>query len=601
MNKRRRNILFVAITITVLSIVIFLYISIVNNQFREKIPELSDSSGISLAIKEQITQAFNEAHSKPSAKNIGKLGMVYHSSANYDLAAQCYELAIQKSKSDWKWYYYLGYLNMELGNSVEVAENFEKVIKINPDIDLAWYYLGEAYRNLRNSDLAEKTFSKIIDKNNIPAANEITRQDHFPISVYAKFQMSKIYIETGRMKMAEETLKKLINQYELFGPAYRLLGNLYNTTGDISQAEKYNVRANDLFVFFPPVDNLVDKLALMSRSELYLLKKIDEASRSYYSDWAFRLIEHGLIYLPDNEYLISKAIENYLRKNMNQEAVNLIDQHINLFIDNYSELTKASMWFFNKGLYNEAIRYFTESLKIKSVDVELYKKLAMCYWYIGDKQTANKILTDAAEMNINNFEMLVEIAFAFSNTENMEKASYYFKKLNQSSPQNPKVQKLAGKIAEKKGDLMTAIKMYESSFKGNQNDAETINSLGEVYMQGKMWDKYITFYKEVVEYNPNNPVYLDNLSDFLLGCPDKSFRNLDEGLEYSKRAFINNYSPPDIMLSSGKNLAVAYATKGDKQNAIQTITKTIEISQRINASENVKQELEQLYRTIRNL
>lgn len=599
MNKKKK-ILLIGGGIIGLLIAVFLYINTINNQYRNRIPEISDSSVLSSVLQQQISDGFKEAHRKPSAQNLGYLGMVYHSSANYKEAAQCYKLATEKSWSDWKWYYYLGYLNMELGNSDEVVINFKKVIEINPDIDLAWYYLAEAYRNLRKNDLAEEAFTEIINNNKTPAAKETTREDHFPLSVYAKFQLSKVYIETNRLELAEETLKELINQYDLFGPAYRLIGNIYNIKGDISQGEEFKVRANDLFVFFPPIDTLVDKLALMSRSELYLLKKIDEASRSYYSDWAFRLVDHGLEYMPDNEYLISKAIENYLWKNMNQEAISLVDQHISSFTNNYNELIKTGMLFFKKGLFDEAKKYFIKALKLKSENVEVYEKLAMCYWNTGDKQIAQKILIEAAEKNQDNPENLADIAFAISNTDNLEKASYYSKKLNQLSPQNPKVLKLAGKIAEKNGDVMAAITKYETSFKSNPKDAETINSLGDLFMRNKMWDRYINLFKEAIKYNPNNPGYLDKLSDFLLGCPDKSFRNLDEGLNYSKRAFIHNYSPPHIMLSSGKNLAVAYATKGDKENAIQTIKKTIEISQRTNASEDVKQELEQLYRAIQN-
>jgi tetratricopeptide (TPR) repeat protein len=81
------------------------------------------------------------------------------------MLAQCYQLAIKRNKSDWKWSYYLGYLHKELGESDKVIEYFNRVLELNPDAYLAWYYLGEAYRNIRDNDLAEKAFSKVIKYN----------------------------------------------------------------------------------------------------------------------------------------------------------------------------------------------------------------------------------------------------------------------------------------------------------------------------------------------------------------------------------------------------------------------------------------------------
>jgi tetratricopeptide (TPR) repeat protein len=562
---------------------------------------MPDSSLLSLAVEEQISEASEKAHRNPSANNLGNLGVVFHSSANYSQAAQCYQLAIEKSNSDWKWNHYLGYIYMELGEPERVVENFNKVIDINPNIGLAWYYLGEAYRSVRKTDLAEKAFSRIISDSNTPGVKETTRNDHFPIGVYAMFQLSKIYFETGRPELAEETIKKLLRQNDLFGPAFRLLGNIYTMKGDISSGENYTIRANDLLLFSPPVDTLADKLALMSRSELYLLKNIDDAARNSYSDWTLQLIEQGFKYIPDNEYLISKAIEVYLLKKQNQKASELMGRHLNAFSADYNELVSMGSLFFKNEMYYEAIIYWRKALNLSPEDVDIYKNMSSCYWKTGDKQKNEEILTEAAEMNQDNPEKLADIIFTFIQFEHIDKANQYLKKLKQPSPQTPKIQKLYGKIAERNGDLMDAINKYESSFKGDQKDLETINELGNLLMSNEMWNKYLAFYQEALKFNPNNPEYLNILSKFYLGSPDKSLRNLDESIKYSIRAFSNKNSTQEIILSSGKNLAVALANRGDKQNALNTIIKTINISQRTNASQNEKQELEILYRTIQNL
>lgn len=601
MNITRKKVLLVAGGIIGLTLVILLYLTVANNRNGKGIPEISDTSNLSLVVQEQISDALKKARRKPTAQNLGELGMAYHSSTHYNEAVQCYQLAIEKDKSEWKWYYYLGSISMELGDAGKAVENFKRVTEINPEVSLAWYYLGEAYSNLRQNDLAEKSFSEIAAKNNIPGGNAATRTDNFPLGIYAMFQLSKIYFETGQLDLAGETLITLINTNDLYGPAYRLLGNVYSTKGDVATGEKYTVMASDLLPFSPPVDTLADKLALLSRSELYLLKKIDEAANNAYTVWALTLVEHGLKYIPENQNLVSKAIEVYLWNNQTRKAADLAARTLDSYKNNYDELGLVGMRFFKRGIYSEAEKYLAKAWDLKQEDNELFISLAYCYRNNGDKQKAEDVLTRAAETNPNNAENLAGIAYTFIRIENYEKAGYYLNRLKQIAPENPRVQKITGKIEESNGNTMDAIAAYESSFKGNPKDVETINSLGNLLIEKAMWQRFYNFYQEVIRQNPNNPEFLEKWGTFYLACPDKSLRNIDESIVYSKRAFIHIFSPPQIVLSAGKNLAVAWLIKRDKENALNAVNKTISYAQRNNAPQNIKQELETLRNEIQGL
>jgi len=166
---------------------------------------------------------------------------------------------------------------------------------------------------------------------------------HMPCSSYPGSIFDK-----GQMDLAESTLKEIIMNNRSFGPAYRLLGNLYSISGDTNLSNRYTTRANDLVAFAPPVDTLVDRLVLLSRSELYLLKKIDEAESSIYPEWAMKLVNHAMEYLPDNKYLFSKAIKICLMLDLDQQAGAYIDQHISFFKDNFTEMYNMGMLFFQK-------------------------------------------------------------------------------------------------------------------------------------------------------------------------------------------------------------------------------------------------------------
>lgn len=601
MNKKGKIVIITGVGVIGLAILLLLTSYIINNKYRSRIPKIPDSSSISTAVETQLADALKKARRKPSAENLGELGMVFHSCTNYDQAAQCYQLAIEKNESTWIWNYYLGYLCKELGESDRVIENFERVIELNPNADLAWYYLGEAYRNLKKTELSEKAFSRIANKSNANKVSETTRKDNFPLSVYALFELSNIYIDNGHPEIAEETINKLLAQSDVFGPAYRVLASIYFVKGESTLGERFSARANDLLLTSAPVDALIDKLAMMSRSELFLLKLIDEAKNSGYNSWALSLVEQGLQYMPENEHLALKSVDIYLLNSLNQEAVNLATQHTNSFAGNYPDLMTLGLLFSKKVICTEAVKYWKLALKLKPEDVDIYKNLAMCFSKTGDKQQVQDILTEAAEFNRENAENLADIICAFFQYEETDKANEYLKKLKQQTPQAPKVQKLYGKVAERNGNLVTAIKMYESSFKGNPGDTETIDFLGNLLFTNKMWHKYITFCQEVLNHNPNDPDLLEKLSTFYIQCPDESLRNLEEGIIYSIRAFSHKHSTSQVKLSAGKNLAVALATIGDKQNALNILQKTIKVGQESNASQGVKQELDQLYQEIQNL
>lgn len=618
MDRHKKTVLYsMAGTIGLVIIVLFLLRFFFNNYYRSGIPEVANFNSHSLPVQEQITDALKKARHNPSSDNLGLLGMVYHSSSNYKEAAQCYKLAIKRKKSDWIWNYYLGHLNMEMGESETVIENFNSVVEKNPGIALSWYYMGEEYKNLGKNELAEESFGnissgktisksspnetlkksrKLTTKNKIPVLGESARIDYFPLNTYAEFQLSRIYFETRRYDLAEKTLKEIIESTPSFGPAYRLLGNVYNMSGDSLMSKRYGARANDLLVFSPPVDTLVDKLVLLSRSELYVLKKIDEAKNSVYSDWALRLVNNAMQYLPDNYYLISKAIEINLWMNIDTQAISLIDKHINSFPDNPAELKKIGMMFFLNGLYPQSVKYFTRFLGMEPDDAEVQENLAISCWYLGDKKKSYEILNELERKNRNNPDVLADIAnILFFNFKDNDKTASYLSRLKQMSPSNPKVLKLSAGIAEKNGHFREAITLYESSFKNDPEDLSTIQYLGNLLRKEELWAKAVKHYRKALEYHPNEPDFLEWLGSILLVCPDTSLRNIEEGKYYSERAFLHISSRPNIQVSAGRSLAYANAMLGDKKNALAVINQTINIARRENISRSYQTELENLY------
>ncbi|MCA1761080.1 MAG: hypothetical protein LC658_15035, partial [Bacteroidales bacterium] len=361
-----------------------------------------------------------------------------------------------------------------------------------------------------------------------------------------------------------------------------MLGNIYNMKGESALGNQFTVRSNDFISFSPPVDTLIDKLVLLSRSELFLLKKIDEAEKSFYSDWALQLINHGLQYLPDNKHLISKAIKILLWKNLNDQAIGFIDKHMQLFWDDYIEIKNTGIIFYQKDLFSQAAKYWTRALELKPGETLIQEYLARSLWFSGDKQKSVKILDELVANNPGNTEVLIDVTSLLLEFGQKEKAQNNLTNLKNMASSNPKYLRISAEISAGNGKSREAIHLYEASFRIDPTDTKTIVNLGAIYRNQKMWNKYIELYRNSLEYYPNNPDFLARLGEILISCPEPSFRNIKEGKVFVERAFTYYNCPPDILISAGSHLAYAYSLLGDKQKAITTVSQTINIGRRQN-------------------
>ena len=597
MTKQGKVVLIVSCLVIFIAIIVLSVRFIINKPYIAALPSLTDLKTLSGPLQEQLTEASGKAHRNPTSDNLGMLGMVYHSSTYYGNAAHCYQLAIKKNKSAWKWNYYLGYLNREIGESDEAIKNFSEVIRKNPKVYHAWFYIGEEYQNVGDNKQAEIAFNKITDAQVYRStAKSTSRTDYFPLPTYAKFQLARIYLDAGRNDQAEKTLQEIILNNRSFGPAYRLLGNVYSMKHDMLLSNRYTVRANDLAVYAPPVDTLIDRLSLLSRSELYLLKRIDEAEKSVYTEWAMRLVNSALLYIPDNKYLISKAIHLFLIMNLGKQALPYLDKHFSVFQQDFSEIRSVADLLYTMGFYSQSMTYYTQAQKLKPEETAIQSCLALCLWNEGKNKQALGMVNEMLERNKNSLKVLTDGVNLLLNMGEKEKARFYLGKLKRIASSDPKVQKLSGMMAEEDGNKRLATVLYESAFNANPEDLSTARFLVGILMQQKMWARCINCLRKALEYHPNEPYLLERLGTILVSCPDPRMRNINEGKEYSERAFIHTTSKSATLISAGRSLAVAYAALGDKRNAYNIMSMTVNLAKREHVSASFQKGLEKLLR-----
>jgi len=566
--KMKRNHLFYSLGgIALIAIVFFLIRFISNSGYAKQLPEVPELTSSNRALKDQITTAAEKAERKPTAENIGELGMVYHSSAFYERAAACYQLAIKKDKKNWRWHYYLGYLNKEMGDSKSAIENFRQVINVNPDIYYAWYYAGEAFQNLNYNQQAEVSYKKLIYQNFSSNAEIATtkRVDFFPLDTYARYQLARIYLSTQQLDKAEAILNEIITEHHSFGPAYRLIGNLYNASGDSAWSKYYIIRANDLSPFSAPVDTIADKLAMLSRSEMYLLKQIDESEKSMNVEWTNALVKHAMTYLPDNPYLISKALKIHLKMDNSQKAIALVNKHMTAFQNQFSEIREVAELFFDKRLYAPASKYYTQALQLKPNDLKLQSRLAMSLWQSAQKkearEVAQRLLSDG---HPDQLASGINLLLMFGKTQ---QARSYLDKLKRLEPSSAQTQRLEGLMSEYSDHPVQAVEHYEAAFRKEPENMTNVKNLIEMLFRQKKWKEALTRLREAMKVHPNDPYVLERTGTLLVTCEDQRLRNVNLGKELSERAFFHSSALPETMLSAGRSLVLACAMQHDYTNA----------------------------------
>jgi len=598
-----RKVLLISLAVVPGTILMYFLITfILMIPYRVRIPSLPDATALSDPLNKQLSEEHRNASKKPSSDNLGLLGLTFHSNSFYDRASVCYSLAIKREKGDWIWNYYLGYLNQEMGDPRSAIKNYSEVTRINPDLFLAWYYKGECYQKIGLNDSAETSFNRIISRMNKNAILKTrNRYDYFPLVTYAMYDLARIYMNSGRLEQAEKLLTDIVNYQRAFGPAYRLLGNVYNIRGNEALGAQYLVRAGDLTINPSPVDTLIDRLSLISRSDNYLLKKIDEAEKSIFPEYALELVNHSMIYFPENKYLVAKAIRLYLIRDMGKQALRYIDQHYNYFKSDFKELKGVGDLLYNKAFYAEAMNYYSQAAKLKPDDGQVQSCIVICLSREGRREQALSTVDSFLEKTKTNPALLADGITLLLDMGETEKASIWLATLKRLSPSLAKGKQLTAMLAEKGGRWNEALENYYAAFKADPTDLTTVRLLGNLLVRQKLWGKAIVHFRKALEVHPNEPYILERLGTLLVTCTDARLRDVGQGRDLCERAFINISSHSVTLISAGRSLAIAYALLGDKQNALKIIRMTINSSEEQDVPASYREDLRNLLKKFESL
>ena len=112
----------------------------------------------------------------------------------------------------------------------------------------------------------------------------------------------------------------------------------------------------------------------------------------------------------------------------------------------------------------------------------------------GNPEQAIKILEELKISYPNHPEILENLAFAFTATEEFHTAAFYFSQLAEKFPNKIEFYKFSAQSWEKAGDLNAAIKLFEAYILRNPRDWKTWRNLADLYLTTRQTSKAIRAY-----------------------------------------------------------------------------------------------------------
>jgi tetratricopeptide (TPR) repeat protein len=561
-----------------------------------RLPEPPPDVKLSGPVEKQIRTALEETVKNPVAENLGQLGMIYHSNAFYPEARASYLLAAQANPDDWRWHYYLGYLYSELGETDSAVASYKKVTSLNPEASFATYYLSEAYIKLGNTARAEMLLTKLLSSpEQDPNTEESVSSSLYPLAVYVQLSLARLYMNTSRMDSAIMVLQPIIRDYPDYGPAYRLLANIYGQQGKEKLSTENSQRANELCQFIPIVDPRIAQLAILSRSDEYILKQIDLAAFTSNQEWAKKLLDHAMVFMPDNPFLISKSIQFYILYGFGDDINRKIDLHYSAFSDDFNELAKLATLFNKNGKYGWAILYYERCNQLKPDDFTILHNLAINYSNAGDLKVTDSLIRRLSGIRPGDTEFMADAASIYIRMGENGRALPIIRLLEELTPDDPVINRLKAGIALNDKNMQSADDYYLKYLAKVPDDADAIQYLGQRYIETGSWNKAILHYKKALDYHPNNAVFIEKLGSLYYNSPDTRLRDPKKAGYYLERAYLSIKSSVETRITSGRNLAGVYAGEKNWQKAIAVINTTRILASR---SRYPEQEIKEMTKTM---
>jgi tetratricopeptide (TPR) repeat protein len=218
------------------------------------------------------------------SESYGNTGLLYHAHLILEPAAACYRNAALLSPKDYRWPYYLGYLQHQAGRLEQAAEAYRIALQLKPDSAVARLRLGRIYLELGRLEQAESLLRKAARQPGLEGA--------------ALFELGKLAFARRDFAAARDALLDALQVDPNASRIHYTLALAYRGLGELEPARRHLALRGDRDPDL--VDPLVDLMAELPTGQRMLYHSgMNAAHREEYR-LAARFFQDGIALEPDN-------------------------------------------------------------------------------------------------------------------------------------------------------------------------------------------------------------------------------------------------------------------------------------------------------------
>jgi tetratricopeptide (TPR) repeat protein len=564
-NKRVKIALLASFLVLVSAVVFWVLYPAITSRFHStKIPALPDLGGQPQILADYIRKMNEEALKTPmSDEAVGNLALAYQSNFFYDEAKVCQKRALELKPREWRWIYYSALIDEELGDTKATIEKLNRTLEINPEVSQAWFRLGNSYLKTNSYQDAEKAFHQVLAlKEYFPETKsrvELSNNGAFPLKAYASFNLARAALQQNKLNEAKTTLEELLEKNPKFGPAYRLLANVYQKLGDEKRGTECETSAGDFESYLPPADPMYDEMILSSRNTAFVIKQFDIAAKSENNKWTLSLMNHLLAISPNDGEVLTKRIKLALDMQMLSTVDSLLPSFHKVCGSDEKKLIDMAKYLVYRGQYEPAVILLKRAITINPRAFDAHILFIDILTEFKQYEMGINYCKEMVSTDPNNAEIRNKLARMYIEQGNIEVARQQIKIAQRLSPNDELSFIMLGRISKKEGSVKSALDYYQKALKANPRNVNTQLEVGNYLINLRRWAHAFLFFQNSLKSSPNDMDLIERYAWALAVCPLDNSGNGEKALELANRLTLRRKYTKDQEMRCGITLAAAYA------------------------------------------
>jgi HemY protein len=527
-----------------------------------------DLTGGPEILRERVDKALQLTRDRKTALDgVAELGRLYHANGFRTEAETCWRILRREQPAEARWAYYLADLRRLASDYVELASLLTEIVEQAPDYAPALLQLGEIEFKRGNTDRAALLYRR--------------RLALLPDDPYAGLGLARVAIANQQRDEARRLLAKICRDVPTFSSSHNLYAEILAADGDEKGAHRHRWIGREAGRFREAADPWLEELQAwcFDARRLRILATI--AYQTGEIEKGLSLLLRAVELAPENREGLETLGDLYLRQNQPERARDTLLR--SLEVNDPAKPSPRTFVNLSQALRNlkqpdEALAATERGLARVGEAFEIHDAKGVALAELGRREDAIKAFEAALALRPNdantNFNLALNLLAldrfdeAYSRLKQsltleptfaktlmllteleidrgrMDVAEEFARQLYEAQPGMPRAQQLlgglylrSGTLAQERGDVSEAEKLYRKSVEVDPEGAESHASLGVLLLIQQRFTEAIApleTYRRLKPDRPQSSLYLGQAYASVRRVPEAR-RILEEGRAIAER------------------------------------------------------------------